>query len=235
MTLDEKILQKVRGLLAMAENPAATEAEAQAFSEKAEELIGRYAIDTALLEAKEHKGKPTSRRYNMPTPYPKPKTSLLTGIARAYGCQVIRTHRDGGGLVVFGYQSDLDVIDVLYTSLLLQALHGMQQQYLSDRSFRTSYWYGFAAKVSQRLKERQEALVAEVVRESDDPIAASTALVLADRSKEVDSAVAEMFPRLRTSAPGRATSASGWSAGQTVGANANLGNNSIQTSRKALV
>ena len=51
MTEDDSLLARVRKLLAMAEDPACTAAEAEAFTTKATELIAKYGVDRALLAA----------------------------------------------------------------------------------------------------------------------------------------------------------------------------------------
>ena len=45
------LLERVRKLLAMAEGDGVTQAEAEAFTEKAAGLMARYGIDRALLAA----------------------------------------------------------------------------------------------------------------------------------------------------------------------------------------
>ena len=47
---DDK-LARIRKLLAQAEDPAATAAEAEAFNAKAAELMARHGVDAALLAA----------------------------------------------------------------------------------------------------------------------------------------------------------------------------------------
>ena len=49
--MSDAILDKVRKLLAKAEDPACTPAEAEAFTAKAAELIAKYGVDSALLAA----------------------------------------------------------------------------------------------------------------------------------------------------------------------------------------
>jgi len=47
----ERLLDRVRKLLAQAEDDSVTPAEAQAFTGKAAELMAKYGIDRALLAA----------------------------------------------------------------------------------------------------------------------------------------------------------------------------------------
>ena len=47
--MSDPLLARVRKLLAKAEDPACTPAEAEAFTAKATELIAKYGVDQALL------------------------------------------------------------------------------------------------------------------------------------------------------------------------------------------
>lgn len=220
--MSEKILRRVRALLAQAEDPACTPEEAAAFSAKAEELIVRYAIDTALLAGTDSakRGTPTMRDYEPQAPYAKPKGVLLNAIAMAHGCRVIRRGRDGHYIVV-GFESDLTLVDLLYTSLLMQGLNGSAR---GDKSYRTSFWYGFAARVGQRLEAMRKKVTAET----------GAALVLADRSSEVDAHLSEMFPRTRSTRKPSVRDAAGWLAGQDAANRADLGTQRFESTRDAL-
>ena len=56
------MLDKVRKLLAKAEDPACTPAEAEALTAKATELIAKYGIDQAVLAAQ--RPEPTAPQHN---------------------------------------------------------------------------------------------------------------------------------------------------------------------------
>lgn len=211
------VLRRVRALLAQAEDPACTPEEAAAFSAKAEALVAKHAVDEALLEAREHRGRPTTRRVEFPAPYAKPKGQLLAGIAGAYGCRVIS--RAGEGYTLIGYRSDIDAVEMLFTSLLVQGAHGCTR---GDRSFRSAYWYGFAGRVAQRVREQRERTVAEA-EPGGRASGPGAAVVLADRSDEVDRYTREQFPRTRQGSPGRVGSRDGLLAGDASGRRADLG------------
>lgn len=219
---EQKILRRVRALLAQAEDPACTPEEAAAFSAKAEELIVRHAVDAALLAEKAGpgRGKPTMREYEPQAPYAKAKGTLLNAIALAHGCRVIRRGSDGQYLTL-GFESDLALVDILYTSLLIQGLNGSAR---GDKSYRTSFWYGFAARVGARLEAMRNRAANET----------GAALVLADRTSEVDAHLAEMFPRVRTTSRATIRNGAGWRAGQEAGERADLGTKRFSPSAKAL-
>src|SRR5881227_1360522 len=81
------LLQKVRALLAKAE-ATPFEAEAEAFTAKAQELMARYRIDRAVLEAtgREPGAEPARRQVTVDDPYADAKALLLARIATANGC-----------------------------------------------------------------------------------------------------------------------------------------------------
>lgn len=222
--MSEDVLRRVRALLAKAEDAAATPEEAETYSRKAEELIAKHAIDTALLEAKDSTSKPTLRKYEAQRPYGKPKVALANAIAKAVGARVVM-HSDKS-FVVIGFQSDLDIVDMLYTSLLMQGLNASLQQG-GDRAYRTAFWYGFAGRVGERLREQRR----QATEESGVP---GTEIVLADRKSEVDAAVAAEYPRLRTSNSSRLSSRAGLDAGRAAGSRANIGQSGLSGSRRAI-
>jgi Protein of unknown function (DUF2786) len=214
--LTDDILARIRKLLAVAEHPTTPVFEADAAARAAERLMSKYAVDSALLDAGAATGvKPQIRTVLVETPYATAKTMLVGAVANAYGVRAI-TLRSTGTLrmTLVGFAADLQIVDLLYTSLLLQATTALRRQPASGRAFRRAFLIGFAAEVGQRLAAAHQEAVAEAGT-------ASTALVLRDRRRQVEDAVREQFPRLRTT---RATvsDAGGLVAGRKSGADANL-------------
>ena len=122
---ETKILERVRKLLAKAEAEGCTPEEAEALTAKAAELMAKYGIEQALLDATKPSAdnKPTDRKFDIPAPYATVKSSLLFNIGKAMGCNGVRlTSRTGDGVVLhmFGFRSDVERAEILYTSLLLQ-------------------------------------------------------------------------------------------------------------------
>ena len=232
--MNENILRKIRALLAKAEDPAATPEEAATYSAKVEQLVADYAVDRALLNERQQENRetPEMRTYPDLNPYPIPKAQLLAAIATAYNAQVIMQRRrsTGRSFVIIGFPSDLEVIDLLYTSLLLQGTNAMLHQPETDRSFRSAYWYGFSNRVARRLAETKQR-----TEEQHEQAAPGTSLVLASRADEVDAHLRGAFPRATThTTRPRISSRSGFGAGTTAGNQANLGTTSLGGARRAL-
>lgn len=217
----DAILVKVRKLLTKAEDPACTPDEAAAFTAKATELIAKYGVDRALLAAADPASDPVGDRLvAVPAPYALDKVGLLGGVAGALRCRAVR-RRDADGFVMhlFGFASDLERVEILYTSLLVQAAHGLAATAVPAHehpaAFRRSWLAGFAGTIAARLREAETAAASAV----GEP---SMALVLADRSDRVAHRMARDYPRLR-SASRRRLAGGGLDLGAEAGRRADLG------------
>ncbi|QIK75140.1 DUF2786 domain-containing protein [Nocardioides piscis] len=227
---DDK-LARVRKLLAQAEDPAATAAEAEAFNAKATELMARHGVDAALLAAsdpgREVVGDLT---VELLAPYAHEKGSLGAAVARGLRCSaVLRKRREDGSttysLHLFGATTDLLLAEMLLTSLLVQGTGEITRRPVPRgehaAAYRRTWWLGFAAAIGHRLEEVERA----AARESETDFAAagtSAALVLADRAALADRTAAEFYPDLRTAAP-RHLSGGGIADGHAAGRRADLG------------
>lgn len=198
----ERMLEKVRALLAKAESTTYEE-EAEAFTAKAQELMARYAIDEAIVEAGRNGGEPETGgiRIGVDEPYATPKAVLLARIALANRCSSVWS--DGLGLAtVFGSHGDLRAVEVLYTSLLVQAVAAMQRAgsqvdaagRVRTRSFRHAFLLAFADRIGERLQEASRAAEAEAAGEMGGDFLP----VLASRAEAAERARDAAFPRRST-------------------------------------
>lgn len=200
-TVDERVLARVRALLAKAESTTFP-AEAEAFSAGAQALMARHSIDFALLAASNHSSadEPTGRRIGIDNPYEAPKAALLAAVAEANRCRVVWSQQLGFSTVV-GFPADLDAVDVLFTSLLIQATTAMTlagsrthaNGRSRTRSFRQSFLTAYATRIGERLIETTGIQTAAAAAE---PAGANLLPVLAARDDAVSEAVATMFPQL---------------------------------------
>jgi hypothetical protein len=221
--LTTNMLDRVRKLLAVAEHPNTPPEEADTAARAAERLIAKYAIDDALLEAAaQTKTQPESRTVVVHPPYASAKTSLVGAVASAHDVRAINVRSTGGPphVILIGFPADLQVVDLLYTSLLLQATTSVRRQTASGRAFRRAFLIGFAAEVGERLRATRNEAVAESG-------GASTALAVRNRQLDVDAAVRARFPHLRMTRT-TISDRGGLIAGRQSGANANLGSDGAQ-------
>jgi Protein of unknown function (DUF2786) len=209
--VDADLLDRVRKLLAKAEDEGCSPAEAEALTAKAAELMARYGIDRALLGAlRPETDRPADRVFTLGNPWGDVKRHLLAGLALALRCQCVQTRSaEGTRLHVFGYTSDLERADILFTSLLVQMARALAKQAVPGyggeaRAWRRSWMLGYAAAVVTRVRAAEGAAVAAAAADGAAGAGAratgqSAALVLADRSLVVRRQVAAAYPRLRKS------------------------------------
>jgi Protein of unknown function (DUF2786) len=235
----DKVLDRVRKLLAKAEAEGVTPPEAQALTAKAAELMARYGIDRALLAASgQVEDKPGSRMVDLDNPWKRVKAHLLCGLGGAMRCQaILLTTRTGLRVHMFGYDSDIERTDVLYTSVLIQMSHGLAVQVVpgdaSPRAWRRSWLLGYGAAVIGRVRDREAAAAAASgERHEASTSGQSTALVLADRSLVIKGAVQREYPVTRQA---RTTySGTGYGAGYERGQRADLGTGQVRNSQRSI-
>lgn len=227
--LPSGLLEKVRGLLAKAESTS-FDAEAEAFTTKAQELMTRHRVDRAVLDASatdtaRSADEPVGRRLLIEDPYGEAKSVLLTAICAANGGHCVWS-KGMGFSTVFASPTELDLIEDLFTSLLVQATAALRREGSKvDRSgrsrttrFRRSFLIAFANRIGQRLRETAEQTVADAEAETG----ASLVPVLADSAARARRAAEDAFPNLSQTS-GSASDREGWLAGTLFGDRADLG------------
>ena len=239
----DPMLDKIRKLLAMAEDDACTPAEAEAFTAKAAGLIARYGIDRAMLaDTQPGSDRVGDRELVLDAPYAQDKADLLYRVADALRCKSVQRRRYLAGrkqlsLHLFGYGSDLDRVELLYTSLLVQAAHALAVEpvpcWAHPAAYRRSWYAGYGQAIGRRLRAAEahaEAATQPAATVDANGSGRSVALVLADRSVQVKTVLEQAYPTLRT---GRARhlSGSGQRDGYTAGQRADLGTSRLGGTR----
>ena len=223
--VDEKVLGRVRGLLAKAERTEFPE-EADALTAKVQQLMSRHAIDAAVLADRRPAGAEAgvvARRLHLDDPYAEPKAHLLQAVATANGARVVLLP-DLGIATVVGQPVDLELVDLLFTSLLLQATRALADATRGGSAhtraavFRRGFLYSYATRVGERLTEARE----QATREAAGEYGSALVPVLARREEAVAERVEELFPRLRVRR-GRTVDPAGWHAGRQAADRADLG------------
>ncbi len=225
------LLDRVRKLLAKAEAEGVTPPEAEALTAKAAELMARYGIDRARLAVtRPDSDRPGSRIIDIDNPWAQVRGHLLAGLAGAMRCQcvLLGTTRPGARIHIFGYASDLERVDILYTSLLLQMAHGLTTTVVpvgvrSSRAWRRSWLLGFVTAVITRVRSAEDRAAATAEQETHS--GPSTALVLADRAMVIRRQLEQEYPvtrRTRVTYSGR-----GYNDGYAQGQQADIGNRRV--------
>lgn len=183
---DEKSLGRIAKLLRQAEG-ATTEAERDAFMERAQTLATKNSIalaiarqHTAKLEAREvpefrftRLGEPGQRGLGM-------YVWLFQGICSVNDVRItIRTNNTG--CTAFGFPSDIDVVEALYASLVVQMVEACESwletgEYKDEMvwsetkatyvptpriSARLSFYRAFIGHVHNRLRDAKKVAIAE--------------------------------------------------------------------------
>jgi hypothetical protein len=228
-------LSRIRALLAKAESTEFPD-EAEALTAKAQELMTRHSIDDALISSQDgSRHAPAACRIGVDNPYEGAKALLLDAVADANGCQAIWSSSLGFSTVV-GFDADLDAVELLYTSLLVQATAAMNRAgsryHESGRSrrtktFRQSFLIAYADRIRERLLAAKEEVVATVAQEHGEgrePGASDDRLlpVLAARKVAVQETTERMFPT-KTTHRLRGRDADGWAHGKAAADRAELG------------
>jgi len=216
--IDERVLGRIRALLAKAES-STFPAEAETFTAGAQALMARHSIDHALLAALGQRTSedPTGRRIGIDNPYAEPKVMLLGVVAEANRCRTVWS-RDLGFSTAIGFPADLDAVELLFTSLLVQATAAMMQAgsradgsgRSRTRSFRQSFLAAYASRIGHRLAETTGL---QTTKAATEPAGRNLLPVLAARNEAVDEAVAAMFPEMTNHVMGSVTNSDGWFSG----------------------
>lgn len=219
--VDQRKLDKVRGLLAKAESTGYPD-EAEACTAKAQELMARYSIDYAWLSVESgSRETPSGRRIGIDNPYEGAKALLLNQVAGANRCSSVWS-RELGFVTVLGFGPDLDAVELLYTSLRVQATTAMMRagfrKEARSKSFRRAFLTAYAGRIGQRLAEAAEAASRDAASRSS----ADLLPVLAARGDEVRQATSEMFPQLVTREV-KISNRAGWASGVAAADLASLG------------
>jgi uncharacterized protein DUF2786 len=216
VSVDGRVLDRVRALLAKAESTDFP-AEAEAFSAKAQELISRHRIDEALTNRDRPEVVPFARRIGVDHPYENEKASLFDAVARANSCHTVWSPELGFS-TVFGFDADIDAVELLYTSLLVQANRAMARDEPAKgkariKAFRRSFLVAYAVRIGERLETVARA---EIARHTD------LLPVLHGRDVQVRQAMHKVFPRTVRARGSRVDSLEGWESGRAAADEAKL-------------
>jgi hypothetical protein len=223
---DERLLRRIRGLLAKAESTDFPE-EAEALTAKAQELMTRHAVDAALLDAGTGSSAGTevgTRRVHVDDPYVRAKMQLLGAVAEANGVRLVWYQQLGIANLV-GVPADLGAVELLFTSLLLQVGQAMAAAERAggtrpaSRAFRRAFLLGYAGRIGERLRAARRQATATAAAETG----ADLLPVLRSRERAVEKAAAELFPRVRASRSRSSVDPSGWYAGRAAADTADVG------------
>ena len=230
--IDAKALKLIRALLAKAE-ATTFPAEADSFTAKAQQMMTRYSIDAAVLASGAAGDKRASgieqRRVHIDNPYADEKADFIAVLAHVNGARCVWSPSLGFATII-GFPVDLQLTDLLFTSLLLQATRASAEATANDRDLRTaSFRRAFLIAFADRIGERLEATKKSAAAEAEQEYGSALLPILANRQVAVADAFAEAFPNV-TFTQSRSLNAHGWHAGRAAGDRATIGTGEAITS-----
>lgn len=192
----ERMRLKISKLLALAASPGATADEADTFTTRAFELMAKFRIDEA--EVRDAGGWSKSRRIGQRTiMIPRDDLSvaravLVEVVAQAAGGTSMRQAADWQtfAVEVFAPERDLDLIELQYTSLAMQAARRLPE---IPPAGRESWFYGWVASIDGRMKAAAE----QAASGPEGARAANLLPMLRSDLAESTSAMREAYPALQ--------------------------------------
>jgi len=235
--LADRMLERVRALLAKAESTEFPE-EAEALTAKAQQLMALHSIDAALLDAESGGGEvPEAIRIGVDAPYEAAKAALLNAVGGANRCTVVWSQQFGFCTVV-GFAVDLEAVELLHTSLLVQATAALTEatrrrgsgRHGRTRAFRQSFLLAYAHRIAQRLAAATaDATSAVLADDADGPADSADSAggsdllpVLAAREAAVRESADRLFPDTTSTRMPTARDWDGWVEGTTAADRATL-------------
>jgi hypothetical protein len=233
----DPVLERIRALLAKAES-SAFEAEATAFTAKAQELMTRHAIDAAIVAGRGDAGAedPVLIRVPVDPPYVDAKSLLLQTVAQASRCKGV-FHPTAALSTVVGFPADVAAVEVLFTSLLLPAQpamadaakHAPAGARTRSQSYRSAFLLAYANRIGDRLEEINDAVYADVEAEQGSAFLP----VLRSRADLVDGVVQDRFGDLESSRVRGGYDPAGWAGGELAADSAELNAGEVDEDKDA--
>lgn len=222
-TRDHILLERVRKLLEKSRATANVH-EADAFAAKAAEIIARHRLDPGRLDPRQSTELAVREIPLGRGAYVRARLALLSAVVSAHDAEVVFGATPTGTVAyVAGFESDLDVIELMYSSLHAQASSRMAAERrgtaAATQRFRRSFLFGYAERIAAVLAESRRAAESAATRAGGSP----NSPALLERRRRVEEFAAESFGRVRKArAPGAATEA-GWRAGASAADRADVG------------
>jgi hypothetical protein len=231
--IDTTKLSKIRALLDKAESTDSPD-EAEALTAKALEWMEKYRIDEMMVADAaplQDRGKLVEVSIEVGSgPYVNARIALADTIARNHSVKLLMTTGYRGKTIFLnGYETDVELTEMLYTSLLLQATRALDNpavkagkpSHVHGTAFKRAFMLGFAEQIGMRLRESSAAAA-----DAHQGEGRSVALVLADRSKDVEDYVFNRYGKLRAARPSSPTASyAGVIAGMDAAKDADLSTN----------
>jgi hypothetical protein len=207
-----KTIARVRALLAKAESTEFAP-EAEALTAKAQDIMTRHAIDEALLADEAGESVDVQGiRVLIDHPYALEKARLLDVVARANRTRAV-WNDFASSMTLLGVPTDLEQVEMLFTSALVQATRAMTQAGQEARpsagerssAFRKAFLSAYATRIGERL--------AASSAEATSTYGADLVPVFQRQADAIDDEFDRLFPHVMTGSRRATFDARGWDAG----------------------
>lgn len=226
-----KMAAKIKALLDLAEHPGTPEAERLVASEKAVELMEKYAIDELMARGDHGKADAITKRvYTEGGSYWHAERDMYLGLAEALGMKGLYIQPSQYGKVelrmfVYGFADDFVKFEALLATMHIQCAAAWKQFRAglvipNDTVFvktKRSFMMGYAVGFNRKVRSGRNHAVHDAGTGAE--------LVLVDRSKRVEDFVNDEHKNVKTAAPLKVNSA--YQYGHAAGSQANTGESSI--------
>lgn len=214
---DEKIIDKIRKLIAKANDTSCTVAEADSFMQKAHELMVTYNVERSQLDVQGNVNGTVFKHYSLKTLIRPFSKQIINGITHLYGCKWYYS-RD----VATFYGEEQSA--AMAHSIAIMVLRAVQQEARRTDGGR-SFMFGAAVVIDRRCREMKAAEYTQA-----RVAGGSNALVVLQQHDEEGAKnylATTLNVKLTTAKPKqvRIRDASGYGAGQAFGATVQLRRN----------
>lgn len=240
MPTEDPILEKIRAVLRLAEDPATPEEARENHMAHAHKMIAKYGVDQALLAAASaDPAEITSVYLTVKAPYARDRAQLVHELTEALRLPSLRLEASGKAQTfhVFGTRPNLDRFELLLRSLEIQMVVAMSEAERSGRgpwpgqakiTWRKSFMSGYTTRVAERVAAADRT-AAEGAHTADG---SSAALVLKSDTDRAQAAFRIKYPHTRSTSRGTCTS--GFGAGEAAADRADIGGTRIGNDRLAI-
>lgn len=232
---DPTLVERVRKLLDKAARTD-NEHESELFERKAAELVARHRIDPDRLAERPRPDDLALTEIAVGRgAYVRGRLDLLHNVADSQDVRMVfRSTPSGSVATLAGRREDLEMVEVIYTSLHQQAATKMSELSgstgASTQRLRRAFLFGFATRVGEMLAETRAVVEANAMQRD---ATGTTALVLRERRARVEEFARDSWGRVRSAARPSAVSPDGFARGAEAAERADLGRTRLG-SREAL-
>jgi len=229
-------LHQIQTQLNIAADDRAPEGERENALNLAMELMARHGVTEMMLATRRGQNTDTiiEKKISISDPYSFEKMKLAHEVATALNCRSFYSHYRNivSSITIIGFRSDVERVELLYTSLLLQAVNAVKRERpysystaSETRQYRKSWLVGFGERVGMRLWRKEQEARAKYDRDhaADGDGEPGTGLVLVGRRDQVKAFYDANHGKLKNRRNNRQTDYYAMRNGRVAGDKADLG------------